>query len=101
MRKSPWTSRGGVGGGPWAGQPAEGPVEGGGGVANLVEAIAPLGKLFGLGEADPVRVGPVDGGERLGALPQQAVAARVVEGAMDAPDDCLATDRVADQVWIA
>src|SRR6476659_1887581 len=100
MRKSPWTRRDGRRRWPVGGQPAERPLEGGGGVAHLVEAIAPLGQLFGLGEADPVRVGPVDGGERLGALPQQAVAARVVEGAMDAPDDCLATDRVADQIWI-
>ena len=61
---------------PVGGQPPKRPLERRRGVAHLVEPVAPLGQLLGLCQADPVRVGAVDGGQRLGALPQQPVAAR-------------------------
>ena len=50
---------------------------------------------------DAVRIGAVDGGQRLRALLQQPFAAGVVESAVDPPDDRLAADRLADQIRIA
>ena len=86
---------------PVCGEPAERPLECRCGVAHLVESVAPLGELVGRGQADPVRVGAVDRGQRLRALLQQSLAAGVVECALDPPDDRLAADGVADQERIA
>ena len=58
-----------------------------------------------MGQAGNVRVGPVDGGQRLRALPQQPRTGRLpassVELTLDAPDDGLAFDLIADQKRIA
>jgi hypothetical protein len=93
---------------PAGGQPAKHPFEGGGGVAHDIESLAPLDELVLAGEAGilhPAYVGPVDGGERLRALAQQTGAARrpasTVELTLDAPDDGLAADLIADQKGIA
>ena len=91
--------------GPAGGQPAKRPFEGGGAVAHGVEPLAPLHELILVGQAGNVRVGAVDGGQRLRALPQQPLAARVpigfVEPTLDAPDDGLTLDFLADEKGIA
>ena len=105
IRKSPCTSRGGLDRRPVGGQPSKRPLERRRGVAHLVEPVAPLGQLLRLRQADPVRVGAVDGGQRLRALPQQPVASGIpvstVEGSIYPSDDRLARDGIADEVRIA
>ena len=96
MRQRP---RSGVG--PVGGQPAERPLEGGGRVIEIVEALTPLGQLVALDEFGGVGAGPVDGGQRLSALPQQCGAANVIEPALDLADDGLPGDGIADQERIA
>ena len=86
---------------PVSGQPAKRPLEGRRGIAHLVEAVTPLAELIGLCQADALGVGAVDGGKRLGALPQQPLATGIVEAAVDSSDDRLAADGITDEVRIA
>ena len=55
--------------GPMGGQPAKTPLESGCGVAHGVEPLAPLDELVLVRQPRRVRVGAVDCGQRLGALP--------------------------------
>jgi hypothetical protein len=62
-------------------------------------------ELILVGQTGDMRVGPVDSGQRLRALPEQCGSARVpvgaVEPALDAPDYGFALDFVADEKRIA
>ena len=72
-----------------------------GGVAHLVEPVAPLGELIGVRQSDPVRIGAMNGGQCLSTLLQQPCAAGLIESAVNAPDDRLTADCLTDQIRIA
>ena len=96
VHQAGWRRRGSM-----CGQPAERPLESGGGVGHIVELLSPLAELVLLDEAGSARLRPVDRGQRLRTLNQQLSAALVVESALNATHDRLTGDLVADQERIA
>ena len=87
--------------GPVCLQPAKGPLEGRGGVVQIVEALTPFDEFVAFPQLGRIGAGPMDGGQCLTALDQQPGASGIVELTLYLADDRLSGDLVADEIRIA